>query len=138
MGFAQIMAMLLVVLPTLAFMIMLLIDYWAVMQADYKLKLVANVTTEFTIDRDDLRDFSDGAGGNASDYQSYIDRANSLCPNNTNVSLSEAVDAAHPNEIVITVEYTHNGIYFKNKLVTTQMNVYSYRDQNLSLIVTCQ
>lgn len=138
MGLAQIMATLLVVLPTLAFSITILLDYWGVMQADHKLKLVANITADFAVTRDDLRDFSDGAGGNALDYQSYLNRVNNLCPNQTQVEFSSINDATNLGEIAITAQYDYNGTYFKNKTITTQMNVYSYQDQNISVVVTCK
>lgn len=138
MGIAQIMATLLIVFPTLAFSIMILLDYWNVMQADYKLKLLANLAAEFTITRDDLRDFSDGAGGNGTDYQQFLNRANRLCPGNTTLVAGVIGNAPSPGEIDITVQHQYNGLYLKNKTLSTQMNVYSYKDQNLSVTLTCQ
>ncbi|WP_304545919.1 hypothetical protein [Sulfurimonas microaerophilic] len=138
MGFAQIMATLLVVFPTLAFIFTILFDYWAVMQADQKLKLVANLTTEFAMTRDDLRDFSNGSGGNAVDYQNYLDRVSQLCPNQTGAEFTSIEDAARSGEIAVIAQYDYNGTYFKNQTISTRMNVYSYKDQNLSVVVTCQ
>ncbi|MFT7860542.1 MAG: hypothetical protein ABXS93_06370 [Sulfurimonas sp.] len=137
-GLPQIMATLLVVLPTMVFAITILLDYWAVMQADYKLKLVANLTSDFAIAREDLRDFSDGSGGNAADYQSYLNRVNKLCPNGTSINFSQMQDAQNFGEIDILVQYTYNGRYIKNKTLATEMDVYSYRDQNISIVAICQ
>lgn len=137
-GLPQIMATLLVVLPTLAFSIFILLDYWSVMQADYKLKLVANMTSDFMVVRADLRDFTDGLDGNATDYQRYLERVNTLCPNQTSVTLLSIGDAQKFGEIAITTTYDYNGTYIKNKTLTTQMNTYSYADQNISVVVKCQ
>lgn len=138
MGLAQIMATLLVVLPTLAFIVTILFDYWAVMQADHKLKLVANLTAEFTLARSDLRTFTDGLGVNALDYQSYLSRVSGLCPGGTSISSIAVSDAPNFGEIAITAQYDYNGTYFKNKTLTAQMNVYSYQDLNGSIVVKCQ
>lgn len=137
-GLPQIMATLLVVLPTLAFSIFILLDYWNVMQIDYKLKLIANMTSDFAVKRENLRDFTDGLGGNALDYQTYLNRVNTLCPNQTSVSFLGLVDAQNFGEVAIKAQYTYNGTYLKNKTLTTQMNAYSYTDQNISVTVTCQ
>lgn len=138
MGLAQIMATLLVILPTLAFIVTILFDYWGVMQSDHKLKLVANLTADFLVTRDDLRDFSDGSGGNAADFQSYLNRVNNLCPSQTEVEFTTVGDAANYGEISISAEYDYNGTYFKNKTIATQMNLYSYKDQNISVVVRCK
>ncbi|QOP42205.1 hypothetical protein [Sulfurimonas marina] len=132
-GLPQIMATLLVVLPTLAFIVVILLDYWSAMQADYKLKLIANLTSDFLISREDLRDFSDSA-----DYDNYLTRVNSLCPNQTNITFPTPVNAANSGEIDVTVQYTYTGTYLKNKTITTQMNTYSYVDQNGSVVITCE
>ncbi|MDH4944308.1 hypothetical protein [Sulfurimonas sp. C5] len=137
-GLPQIMATLLVVLPTLVFSIVILLDYWNVMQADYKLKLVANMTSDFMVARADLRDFTDGSDGNATDFQRYLERVNTLCPNQTSATFSSISDAQKLGEIAITTTYDYNGTYIKNKTLTTQMNTYSYADQNISVVVKCQ
>lgn len=138
-GLAQIMATLLVVLPTLAFMIVILFDYWSVMQADYRIKLVANLASEFAIARDNLRDFSDGKGGLASDYAAFVERANKLCPGNTKLGLDVGVhDAPNKGEVDITIKYIYNGTYLKNQVLQTRIDAYSYTDQNMSVGLICK
>ena len=136
-GMGQIIAMLLVVLPTMAFIVTLLVDYWSVMQADYKLKIIANKISVFADNRADLRDFSDGKGGSAQDLLDLVNAVNKLCPKGTTLSFGPVTDAAQ-GEIDITVKYIHNGAYFKNKTLSTSMSTYSYHDQNLSVTATCQ
>lgn len=138
-GLPQIMATLLVVLPTLVFAIVILLDYWSVMQADYKLKLVANIVSEYAIASEDLNNIKTG---NILDQQARLDsmvaRANSLCPKGTSTAFSNIADATGFAEVDIEARYTYNGTYIKNKTLTTQMNAYSYVDQNISVVVTCQ
>ena len=71
-GLSQLMAMMLVVLPTMAFIVTFLLDYWGVMQADYKLKLLANQVAEVANNQTDISNFT------------MPDRG--LCPNGTTLS----------------------------------------------------
>jgi len=126
-GLAQIMAMLLVVLPTMAFIIALLTDYWAVMQADYKLKLIANSVSEVADNKQNLSGFTTSDNG--------------LCPKGSTLSFSNPSfysDANKTGFIDVTIRYLYNGTYFKNKMLTTTMHTYSYHDQNMSIVGTCQ
>ena len=130
-GMGQIMAMLLVVLPTLAFVITLMIDYWSVMQEDYKLKLIANQASLVLDSEQDLR---------AADLNATLTSkvGSNLCPRGTNISFSAPADAPQFGQVIVTIKYTHNGHYFKNKTLNTQMQTYSYHDQNISITGTCQ
>ncbi len=129
-GMGQIMAMLLVVLPTLAFVITLMIDYWSVMQEDYKLKLIANQTSMVLDGKEDLR---------AADLNTTLtNEINNICPRGTTLSFSTPQDASTLGQISVTIAYVHNGPYFKNKTLNTQMQTYSYHDQNISITGTCQ
>jgi len=130
-GMGQIMAMLLVVLPTLAFIITLMIDYWSVMQEDYKLKLIANRTSTILDSEQDLR---------KADLNTSLNIAvgDSLCPRGTVISFDAPSDAATLGQVTVIIQYLHNGPYFKNKILNTQMQTYSYHDQNISITGTCQ
>ncbi|WP_457750238.1 hypothetical protein [Sulfurimonas sp.] len=130
-GMGQIMAMLLVVLPTLAFIITLMIDYWSVMQEDYKLKLIANQTSMVLDSQQDLR---------AADLNTTLNTqvGSNLCPRGTTISFCTPADAPTPGQVIVTIQYLHNGHYFKNKTLSTQMQTYSYHDQNISITGTCQ
>ncbi|ADN09895.1 hypothetical protein [Sulfurimonas autotrophica] len=129
-GMGQIMAMLLVVLPTLAFVITLMIDYWSVMQEDYKLKLIANQTSMVLDSEEDL---------GAADLNTTLNNnVNNICPRGTTLSFSTPQDAPTLGQVNVTIAYVHNGPYFKNKTLNTQMQTYSYHDQNISITGTCQ
>ncbi len=130
-GMGQIMAMLLVVLPTLAFIITLMIDYWSVMQEDYKLKLIANQVSTVLDSQQDLR-----AANLNTTLSTQI--GSNLCPRGTTISFSAPADAPTLGQVIVTIKYTHNGHYFKNKTLNTQMQTYSYHDQNISITGTCQ
>jgi len=123
-GLGQIMATLLVVLPTMAFIVTFMIDYWSIMQEDYKLKIIANQASQ--------------KADNAEDLSSFSMNADDLCPNATHLVFSNKKDAAKKGRIDIVINYTHNGAYLKNKLLSTSMHTYSYHDQNMSITGTCQ
>jgi hypothetical protein len=123
-GMGQIMATLLVVLPTIAFITTLLVDYWGVMQVDYKLKLLANAVSVEADGMEDLTNF------NVSDR--------GFCPPNTTLVYSNQTTSPNKGQIDITIAYTYNGAYFKNKKMSTSMHTYSYHDQNMSITGTCQ
>ncbi len=132
-GLSQIMATLLVVLPTLAFSVTMIIEYWAVMQADYRLKLVTNLTSNFLDSSGNLpRTISDTVG-----YTNYETAVNDLCPANTDIEFTQGVDNVK-GEISVTVKYIHNGTYFKNKTITSKMHTYSLHDKNISVVATCK
>ena len=124
MGLSQIMATLLVVLPTMAFMITIMIDYWAVMQADYKLKLLANQVA--------------GVANNRTDISNFTMEDRGLCPGGTALSFSNQTDADGATYIDIVINYQYDGTYFKNKTLSTRVSTYSYNDQNMSILGTCQ
>ena len=129
-GLAQIMALMLVVLPTMAFIIMFLLDYWAVMQADYRLKIIANKTAEFYNNIDDASNY---------DTTSLKKSLKSLCPgSNSTFTLTDTVGtASDTDDVSITITYTHNGTYIKNKVITTGMKTYSYHDINSTVTGSC-
>lgn len=123
MGLSQIMATLLVVLPTMAFIVTFLLDYWSVMQADYKLKLLANQVAE--------------VANNKTDISSFTAPDRGLCPNGTRLSFSTQSDGNGPAYIDITIVYNYNGTYLKNKNLSTSISTYSYHDQNMTITGTC-
>lgn len=133
-GLAQIMALLLVVLPTMAFIVTLLLDYWTVMQADYRLKIIANLGSDHANGLTDARDF-----GDANTTLILLDPVNSqnLCPNGTTLGVKTSVNDAPSGQINLYVQYTHNGPYLKNKTLSTSMLTYSYHDQNLTATLEC-
>ncbi len=130
-GLSQIMALLLVVLPTIAFIVTLIFDYWSVMQADYKLKLIANMASGYYNSKEDITDTTDI-------NTSLMNKASILCPSGTTLSESSRENNESEGVINLNVEYLHDGTYFKNKTLSTNIITYSYHDQNLSAVLTCQ
>jgi len=122
MGLDQIMATLLVVIPTLFFSVTVILDYWSVMQVDYKLKLVAHYLADSANNSEDLSDF------NISDM--------GMCPDGTSIVYTNQIDSGE-GHIDIIVQYDYNGTYFDTP-VQTDIHTFSYYDKNMSIIGTCQ
>lgn len=130
-GLAQIMALLLVVLPVMAFIVTFLIDYWAVMRIDNNMKLVTNMATAKMNNLTNLSIAPVDAG-----LESVL---SSYCPKNTSISLasSRVGDGNSSGVISVSASYTYNGTYLKNKTITANMVTYSYYDQNASIQLVC-
>jgi len=132
-GLDQIMATLLVVLPTIAFSVTMLFGYWNVMQVDYKLKLIANLASDFANSREELEVFGDASTA------AFITRASTLCPEEQTIQVTSLANNNAIGEISITVEYTTpaDDLYFASKTLSTNIQTYSYHDQNMSIVLTC-
>ena len=133
MGMGQIAAMLLVVLPTLVFSVTFIIAYWSVMQADYSVKLVANMSSDFYDSIEDRNDI------NSTSVANLVQSASRLCPKNLPITGADVItNSSVPGEVSVTVQYTTpDGLYFANKTISTTMHTYSYHDQNISVTLTC-
>jgi Flp pilus assembly protein TadG len=128
-GFEQIVAFLLLVLPTLAFIIMLVIEYWSVMRIDNNLKLITIMLSNVAAEQKDVRD--DDA------YSSVIAKINNgYCPNGTSLQTLSKGDNGK-GEISISVAYQFDGRFFSKKLVS-KIDTFSYFDQNLTASYECQ
>jgi len=133
-GLSQIMATLLVVLPTIAFIITFILEYYTVMQADYKLKLIANLAADYVNSKEDTTDWSDL-------NTKFLDPINAkrLCPNGTTLSVKSSTNDQPKGQINTTVEYNYtNAVYITDKVLSTGMITYSYHDQNLSITLECK
>ena len=130
-GFGQMMASLLVVLPTIAFSTTFLIDYWAVMQSDHRLKLVAKVASQYYDSKINVSDVTDID-------EKLLNLGTSLCPGGRSMVVTSSGENSAANLIDIKVQYTYNGTYFKNRNLSTNSITYSYHEQNLSVVLTCQ
>lgn len=128
-GFEQIVALLLLVLPALAFIVMLLSEYTAIMHIDNKLKLITNMLSRFAAQQENVRDWSV--------YTPVLAQASKLCPQGTSLIFDSRGDAANPREISITVSYHFKGNYF-DRTLTERLITYSYHDQNLTAALTCK
>lgn len=131
-GLAQIMALLLVVLPTMAFIVTFLIDYWALMRIDNNLKLIANMATSRL---NSVSDLSVGV-----DDSLLENTLSSFCPKGKKVDFtgSRKGDGAGKGYIEVSVNYTYNGTYLKDKNLVTKMTTYSYHDQNATIELSCK
>ena len=134
-GLSQIMATLLVVLPTIAFIVTLILEYYTVMQADYKLKMIANLAADYVNSKEDTTDLADL-------NTKFLDPVNAkrLCPNPTKLVLqSSDVTTQAQGQISTTVEYSYTkAVYITDKVLSTGMITYSYHDQNLSATFECK
>lgn len=130
-GLAQIMAVLLVVLPTIAFIVTLLIDYWAIMRIDNNLKLMTSLATTKMNNITDLS-FSPSDANLQNLLSSY-------CPKDTAVNLnaSRIGDGSAEGIIIVNASYTYNGTYLKDKTMNATMVTYSYHDQNATINLVC-
>ena len=132
-GLSQIMATLLIVVPTLAFIVTFLLEYWALMQADYRLKLVANYTSDYLSSDGNLSARSDAIFDS-----SFINVASGLCPGGTSFTPKTYGDNMK-DEISVTINYTYDGTYMKNKTISTTMQTYSLlKDQNITFSANCE
>ena len=130
-GLSQIMATLLVVLPTIAFIVTFIFEYWNVMQADYKLKLIATMSADFFNSKQDMGEI------NATDEGVFFTTISNWCPSDSNVSSADYSEAA-TGDINITVKYeVYTGMYLKGNVIGTNMITYSYHDQNSSILLIC-
>lgn len=132
-GLGQIMATLLVVLPTLAFSVTFMLSYWNVMQVDYKLKLIANMAADYANNQKDLTQFS-GEG-----FTNFTDSISKLCPKEAEVVFDTPTYDGAKGIVSITVEYTtpESDNYLGGKLLSTNIQTYSYHDQNISVTLRC-
>ena len=132
-GLDQIMATLLVVLPTIAFSVTMLLSYWSVMQADYKLKLIANLASDFANSQENTIVVTD------TDVVSFISKASTLCPSGGPIAFTSNDPGTEPGVISITVNYTtpSSNTYFADKAISTRIETYSFHDQNMSIVLTC-
>jgi len=132
-GLGQIMATLLVVLPTMAFSITFLMSYWNVMQVDYKLKLIANMAADFANSLEDTTNID------ANKLASFSTSVSRLCPQGRVITMGLPTYGGPVGEISIRVEYTTPSTdpYLSNKKISTRIQTYSYHDQNMSVVLTC-
>jgi len=131
-GLGQIMATLLVVLPTIAFSTTFLIEYWAVMQYDNNLKLIAKVASQYYDSKENITDITDINSG-------LLSLGAKLCPAQNTLSIKSSTSNTTANLIDIKVEYTTpaDKQYFASKTLSTNSITYSYHDQNRSIVLEC-
>lgn len=135
-GFAQIMAMIVVVIPTSIYMITILFDYWTAMQLDNHLKLMSHRAIS--------------AMNNASDLSSMAsletsmkttgnwDVINGLCPKDMTLSLISRTDMPKgQTQVVMAVTYDKFN-HLDVQELSSKIISYSYNDQNGSFKMECK
>lgn len=130
-GLAQIMAMIIVVIPTFAFIITILFDYWTVMQLDNRLKLMSHRTITIIDNNETLGIFS------LPEAEKTV--IASLCPSSmptlTFVRIGDM--PAGQTKIESTLAYDKFN-HLEAKRVSSIITSYSYRDQNGSFKQECK
>jgi len=133
-GLDQIIATLLVVLPTIAFSVTFLLEYWSVMQIDYKLKVIANMAADKANSSKDPQ--TEFAGYDQT--SALIVTANKICPSNSKIQTPLVpTNSTTAGNIDITVAYSFNGSYIDTN-ITTNIQTFSFGDQNMSVTLTCK
>lgn len=135
-GLAQIMAMLLVVLPTFAFLMMFMLEYWSVMQIDNRLKLITNLTSTSLDGVEDLSDDGLGVYATSQEWSTLNQKLNTLCPQGTNIAYLGRVDESK-GMVTVNLSYAFKGRYLDNVLQSS-MSTYSYHDQNATINLECK
>lgn len=130
-GFAQIMAMIVVVIPVTILIITLLFDYWAVMQLDNRLKLMCHRAIMAIDNNETLSTFA----LSAPDKTAIASLCPTAMPNLTLVRVGDLSAGQTRIEAVIT-DYPFNRL--GNKTLHASIVSYSYRDQNGSFKLECK
>jgi len=133
---AEIMALLLLVLPTMAFIMMFLIEYWAVMRVDNNLKLMTHLTTSKLNGLTDLSSIAAIIADDTKGISELTAQLDKYCPNGSVESYTRTPGPGS-NQIEIIAEYTYNGNYLTNKKLSSRMVTYSYNDQNATITIVC-
>lgn len=136
-GFAQIMAMIIVVIPTTLFIITLLFDYWTAMQLDNRLKLMSNrgimaINNASDLSSANVLKISMVASGDWAIIES-------LCPTSKPVlglTYIGTMPITNETEVTTAVRYeTFN--HLAARTLSSKITSYSYNDQNGSFKLEC-
>lgn len=136
MAIAEIMAMVVVVIPVTIFIITLLFDYWAVMRMDNQVKLIAHRGVMYINNAVDASS-ADKVIGSMSEAE--VKTMVSLCPP-SNPSLNFVrTGNSNEGEIVLEAKMVYSELnHLEPKTVSTIIKSYSYNDQNGSFVLECK
>lgn len=135
-GFAQIMAMIVVVIPTSIYMITILFDYWAAMQLDNRLKLMSHRTITAMNNATDLSTAS--ALKISMTSTGDWDMIEGLCPKDMTLSVISRTDMPKgQTQVIMAVTYDKFN-HLETKELTSNIVSYSYNDQNGSFKLECK
>lgn len=127
-GLDMILAFLLLVLPTLAFIVVLITEYWSLMRIDNNLKLIANMLSQKAQQLQDVRDWEA--------YTSILATASTYCPNQSTL-VKKKVGENSKGDVSILVTYQFDGKFF-DKTLSAKIDTLSYHDQNLTATWACE
>lgn len=131
-GLAQIMAMIVVVIPTSLFIMTLLFDYWAAMQLDNRLKLMSHRAV-MAINSAELLD---NAFAFSAEEKALLQ---SLCPSGkATLELSRTGDMPSGQTQVSALVVYDRFIHLAAKELKSTITSYSYNDQNGSYQLECK
>ncbi len=131
-GLAQIMALIIVVIPTTAFMITLLFDYWTAMQLDNRLKLMSHRAIMAINNAETL-----GASFTLSESEEGV--LSGLCPSSMpNLELTYLGEMEAPGQTRVAATVTYDRFnHLEAKELASTITSYSYNDQNGSYLLEC-
>jgi hypothetical protein len=130
------MATLLVVLPTTAFFLTLLFDYWSLMRIDNQLKLITYQVSGMLNNAPDL-----STTEAAQSEMSESDRAllASFCPSSMAQTTFVRIGDMPPGQTQVTGRVVYNRLnHMGEKQLQSTLRSYSYHDQNGSFLFECQ
>ncbi|MBN2869561.1 MAG: hypothetical protein JXK04_01235 [Campylobacterales bacterium] len=131
-GLAQIMALIIVVIPTAAFMITLLFDYWTAMQLDNRLKLMSHRAIMAINNAETL-----GAAYTLPEADREI--VESLCPASMRALVFARMDDMPSAQTRITAQVMYDRFnHLEAKVLSSTITSYSYNDQNGSYLLECK
>ncbi|MDD5717747.1 MAG: hypothetical protein PHW64_08065 [Sulfuricurvum sp.] len=136
-GFAQIFALMIVVIPTAIFLMTLLLDYWTVMQLDNRLKMMSHRAIMIINNESNLS--SEANVKKSMDDLKAWGVLQSLCPSSKpTLKLSRVgeMNASQTKIEVVIAKYPLNRLGDKN--LSSTITSYSYKDQNGSFKLECE
>ncbi len=128
-GLDMILAFLLLVLPTLAFIILLITEYWSIMRIDNNLKLIANMVSQKAQQLQNAQNWQE-------EYTSILNTASTYCPKGSNL-VTKNLGNNNKGEVTILVTYRFDGKFF-DKTLSAKIDTLSYHDQNLTATLACE
>lgn len=133
MAITEIMAMLVVVIPTTIFIITLLFDYWTLMRVDNQLKLIAHRSVTAI---NNAVDASTAGSALSSSEKTIIE---DLCPPAFPVLAVSRVKDMPSGQIEINATITYSGLnHMDDTTLSTVIASYSYQEQNGSFAIECK
>lgn len=135
-GMAEIIAIILVLLPVVAFFLTLMLDYWTLMRIDNQLKLIAYQISGKLDSSEDLSTADAFTTAVGSDDLSQIA---SLCPAaKPTLNVTRTEDMPY-GQTLVTAQVVYDQLnHMDDRTMQTTIRSFSYRDQNGSFLIECK